>query len=142
LSLTLVLAIAAVGFLVSYLFFKTEDNEEYNHHFLLRLLLLGVLFGVFVLLGKAGIDSGTSCDLVVVNKYDDHSVNPDVNVTYTYDTICYSNTDANTAVTFYTLTLWLVRLLTAYILIYFLYEVFKYFERIVRGKRGRSKNER
>jgi hypothetical protein len=134
LSLSVILAIGAFGFLISYLFFKTE-GEGYGHHFLLRLLLLGILFGVFVLLGSSAMDASRDCQWLVT----------EINTTgdphdYSNQYVCLDEPKGY-AVTFYKLTLWTIRLLAVYLLIYFLYEVFMYFSRVVSGKRGRSKKE-
>lgn len=137
-SLALIVSIGLVGLLVSYLFFKT-GTEVYDKHFLLRLLLLGVLFGVFVLLGKAGLDSTQTCDLVLNGSFENHSATPNVTTTFSYDTVCYDNTQSTTGFTFYKLTLWIVRLLSAYILIYIFYEVFIWLSGVISGRRGRSK---
>lgn len=131
-TLTLIIAIASVGFLLAYLFFKT--GEEYDKHFLLRLLLLGCLFGIFVLLGKVGLDSQNTCDLVMNETLVDGNLS-----TYNYEAVCYDNTQYNTGLTFYKLTLWIVRLLSAYILIYFFYELFMWLSKVIRGVRGRSR---
>jgi hypothetical protein len=131
-TLTLIIAIASVGFLLAYLFFKT--GEEYDKHFLLRLLLLGCLFGIFVLLGKVGLDSQNTCDLVMNETLVDGNLS-----TYSYEAVCYDVTQYNTGLTFYKLTLWIVRLLSAYILIYFFYELFMWLSKVIRGVRGRSR---
>ena len=169
-GLELILGIGIVGLLLAYLFFKSNDDKGLGGHFLLRLMLLGCLFGIFVLLGKASMDSTETCELV--NNYTDNtyvygnslffendtpryhweyeeqSLQPQtkdeirlfhVREYKDYDVVCFKNTSANTGVTFYTLTLWIVRLISAYLLIYFFYELFLWLSKIIKGKRGRTK---
>lgn len=138
-GLELIIGIGFVGLLLAYLFFKSNDDKGIGGHFLLRLMLLGCLFGVFVLLGKAGLDSTQSCELVTISEFDDNTHPNNTTKTFFYDTICYSNTEANTGLTFYRLTLWIVRLISAYLLIYFFYELFLWLSKIIKGRRGRSK---
>jgi hypothetical protein len=128
----LIIGMGIVGFLLAYLFYQGEDKT----HLLLRILMLGALFGIFVLIGKAGLDADTSCELVV------NSTLVEDNLTiFSYDPVCYQITSSNTASTFYKVTLWIVRLISLYLVIYFIYEVFKWFAKIISGKYGRSKNE-
>jgi len=128
----LIAGLGIIGFLLAYLFFKFEDKQ----HELLRLLLLGCLFGVFVLVGKVGLDSNNDCELVVNSTYE-------VNTTlfFDYKTVCHSVSESNTGLTFYKLTMWIVRLISGYLLIYLFYYIFKWFSRIISGKRGRSKDD-
>lgn len=133
-SLELIIGIGITGLLLAYLFFKSNDDKGVGGHFLLRLMLLGCLFGVFVLLGKAGLDSTQSCDLKIMNE-----TTMNETTTFNYDTICYSSTQANTGLTFYRLNLWIVRLISAYLLIYFFYELFLWLSKIIKGRRGRAR---
>lgn len=171
-GLELILGIGIVGLLLAYLFFKSNDDKGLGGHFLLRLMLLGCLFGIFVLLGKASMDSTETCELV--HNYTDNTYVYGNSLFYEngtaryhweyepastppgqsdvdqvrlfhireykdYDVVCFKNTSANTGVTFYTLTLWIVRLISAYLLIYFFYELFLWLSKIIKGKRGRTK---
>ena len=169
-GLELIIGIGITGLLLAYLFFKSNDDKGVGGHFLLRLMLLGCLFGVFVLLGKAGLDSNEVCELVnnytddtyiygnslfYENntptyhwEYEEQSLQPQtkdeirlfhVRKYKDYDVICYSKTTANTGLTFYRLNLWLVRLISAYLLIYFLYELFLWLSKIIKGRRGRAR---
>jgi hypothetical protein len=128
----LIIGMGIVGFLLAYLFFQGEDKT----HLLLRILMLGALFGIFVLIGKAGLDSNTSCELLV-----NASVVDGNSTSFTYEPVCYQITQSNTASIFYNITLWIVRLISLYLVIYFIYEVFKWFARILSGKYGRTKKE-
>lgn len=129
----LMAGLGIVGFLLAYLFFNFGKDEISQKHYLLRLLLIGCLFGVFVLIGKVGLDSGVTCELVVNNTYENNTI-----INYEYERVCFDNTDASTGLTFYNLTLWIVRLISSYILIYLFYEIFMYMRKIISGKRGRS----
>lgn len=132
----LMAGLGIVGFLLAYLFFNFGKDEISQKHYLLRLLLIGCLFGVFVLIGKVGLDSSVTCDLLPSKSFENSTV-----ITFEYERVCFDNTDSNTGLTFYRLTLWIVRLISAYILVYLFYEIFMYFNRMIRGKRGRSKDD-
>ena len=130
----LMAGLGIVGFLLAYLFFNFGKDEIGQKHYLLRLLLIGCLFGVFVLIGKVGLDSSNVCELVVTGSYENSTV-----IHYDYDTVCYDSTENNTHNTFYLLTLWIVRLISAYIMVYLFYEIFTYMRDMIAGRRGRSK---
>lgn len=155
-----------VGFLLVFMFFKFENKQ----HEFLRLLLLGCLFGVFILLGKTAIDGTETCELVNNYTYNSHIYGnnftyPNGTATYHWDyagsgvpptadegvflfhlweekdfeVICYTNTSSNTANTFYKLTLWIVRLITGYLLVYLIWYIFGWVKEVISGKRGRAK---
>lgn len=171
-SYVLIAGLGIVGFLLAYLFFNFGKDEISQKHYLLRLLLIGCLFGVFVLIGKAALDSSETCELVhnytdnvyvygnslfYTNgtpryhwEYEEQSLQPqekeDIRLFHIYEykdyeRVCFKNNDASTGLTFYRLTLWIVRLISAYILVYLFYEIFMYLNAIIRGKRGRSRND-
>jgi hypothetical protein len=127
----LIIGLGIVGFLIAYLFFQSKDEKE---HLLLRILLLGILFGVFVLIGKASLDSTTQCSLELNQTVTDGNT-----TNYSYAPICYSVTENTTALTFYKVTLWIVRLISLYLLVYFIWHVWKWFSAIISGKYGRAK---
>jgi len=131
-SAILMFGVGIVGVLLAYMFFKFENQN----HEILRLLLLGCMISIFVLIGKVGLDSGNSCDLVLNNTYE-------VNTTiyFNYSTVCYDNTEANTGVTFYKLTLWIVRLISAYITVYLIWYVFKWLRNIINNRQMRNNDE-
>ena len=128
----LIAGLGIIGFLLAYLFFKFEDKQ----HELLRLLLLGCLFGVFVLVGKVGLDSNNRCELLLSNQ----TVSDGVTV-FEYESLCYEVSESNSGLVFYKLTMWIVRLISGYLLVYLFYYIFKWFSRLVSGKRGRSKDD-
>jgi len=105
---------------MSYLLFnlgRKDTETDGNNHFLLQLLLLFFIIIGVLLMGKAVDDSGTVCEVVI----NESIVN--VNTTsYTYMNQCYESTN-NTPTIFYKLTLWFVRLTSAYIFLYFVYQV-------------------
>ena len=135
-NIVLLVGLGFIGFLLAYLFFNFGKDEISQKHYLLRLLLIGCLFGVFVLIGKAGLDSTQTCNHVLSNMT---LVENNTVELYDYETLCYESDPNNTAKTFYVLTLWIVRLISAYILVYLFYEIFIYMRNIISGKRGRSK---
>jgi len=132
-GLELIIGLGIVGGLLAYLFFRMSEKELYDKHFLLRLLLLGCLFGVFILVGKVGLDSMTQCTVEVSNSTVDGGV-----TSFEYEQFCFE-TPETTGLTFYKLTLWIVRLISAYILVYLFYEIFLWLRDLIKGIRGRSK---
>lgn len=171
-NMVLMVGLGFVGFLLAYLFFNFGKDEISQKHYLLRLLLLGCLFGVFVLIGKAGLDSSQTCELV--NNFTDQQHVYGNNFSYSngtatyhwdyaasgipptadkgvflfhikeykyYDVVCFESDPNKTGNTFYVLTLWIVRLISAYILVYLFYEIFMYMKNMINGKYGRSKDD-
>lgn len=169
-NIVLLIGLGVIGFLLAYLFFNFGKDEISQKHYLLRLLLIGCLFGVFVLIGKAGFDSTQTCELVnnytdTVHMYGNNFTYENGTATYhwdyaasgvpptadkgvflfhkkeykEFDVVCFESDLNNTANTFYVLTLWIVRLISSYILVYLFYEIFIYMRNIIAGKRGRSK---
>lgn len=138
-NIVLMVGLGLVGFLLAYLFFNFGKDEISQKHYLLRLLLLGCLFGVFVLIGKAGLDSNTTCELVHNYSFIDHIHGNDFYEYKEYDVVCYESDPNKTSNTFYVLTLWIVRLISSYILVYLFYEIFMYMRNMINGKYGRSK---
>lgn len=136
-SLELIIGLGIVGFLLAYLFFKSGD--DYQEHVLLRILLLGLLFGVFILIGSAGLDSTTSCDVIISNQTEYEVVGNATVTEFSYDTLCYEKGSDNTALSFYQLTLWIVRLVSTYLIIYLVYKIFLWTRDVIGGKRGRTK---
>ena len=167
-NLVLMIGVGIVGFLLAYLFFKLDDNK----HQFLRLLLLGCLFGVFILAGKVGLDSNNVCELVP--NYTKTNYQYGNNFTYSngtatyhwdyaasgvpptadkgvflfhvyeyneYEVICYNMSEANTSVVFYKLNMWIIRIISAYLLVFLIFKVFMWSREYIGGKRGRAKDE-
>ena len=148
-SMELIFGLGMVLLVLAYLFIKLGEKEQ--SHMVLQLLLLGFMVGCFIIIGKAGIDS--NCNIELVNTSETYvyggnfsgsihwdekhaSLHPEFNpaddpiylfhreTTYNYDEVCE---DDNTETIFYNFLLWLSRIIIAYIIIYYIYEVLKYF---------------
>lgn len=125
----LVASIGVVTFLFAYMLFKlgerptvkeSGDEEGYStggKHFLLQLLLLFFIAGGVLLLGKVSVDDHCTYRVTNTTTVGDYDV-------FNYETNCEEST--GTALTFYKGVLWFVRLLFAYIFLYFVYEVLVY----------------
>ena len=144
-NIILLLSATVIGLFLWLIIFKSEE-EFRKKHFLLRLLLLGCLFGVLIIIGKIALDSTHVCSLVtnetlVGVNYNGSDIQ-DFTFNEYYDTVCFEADPNSTAVSFFKLVTWIIRLFGAYILIYALYEVFMYLRRLLKGIRGRTKNDR
>jgi len=149
-SMELLVGIGIVLFVLTYLFIKLGEKD--NPHIYLQLLLLGFMVGLFIIVGKAGIDA--NCEMKLNNTeeiykygdnftgyhwdYDYDSPKPNTApflfhkyIDYNYIEVCE---DDNTEVIFYKFLVWISRIIVAYIIIYYLYEVLKYFSIIGGGK--------
>lgn len=135
-SFSVIIGIGIVAFIISYIFFKTDDYDSFRGNVALKILLLGVLLSLFVLVGKATYDSNTVCELVVTNQTVSGS-----ETSFNYESFCYESVSTNTAELFYISTLWIVRLLGSALIIWLFYQIFVYLDSIIRGKRGRNKND-
>ena len=155
-SFELIAGIGIVLFVLSYLFIKLGEKEQ--SHMVLQLFLLGFIVGGFLILGKAGIDA--NCEIKLNDtretyKYGDNFTdyhwdqyivgdeptfhpNDDVAfifhryVDYNYVEVCE---DDNTETIFYRFLVWISRIIVAYIIVYYIYEVLKYFSLIGGGSK-------
>lgn len=111
---TIIMALVGVGLLL--LYFANTLNKE--NHFLLVLLTLFVVLGVFILIPKAILDNQNDCEIVIQN-----ATVIDNTTTYDYSEFCTTNT-AQTPLIFYRLMLWFSRVFIAYVFLYILYILF------------------
>jgi len=147
-------------FILSYLFIKLGERD--GTHFVLQLLILGFIMGVLLLVGKATIDANCEMklnetksiyeygdnftdyhwdsyipeDYPIFHPNDDTAFLFHVDTTYHYAKVCETD---NTENTFYKLMLWFNRIVVAYIILYFIYEVLIHFGKI--GRMGKKKEE-
>lgn len=129
-NLTLLVALGIFGFMLLFMFFKLRSDGQESEHFLLQLLVLGFLLGVFVLIGKVGLDDKDFCSWNVANS----TVSGDVTV-YDYDYECSTNTKT-TSTNFYSLITWLIRCVVIYVVLFFFYDLTKRLGWIGGKKRG------
>ena len=123
----LINSLAIVGALLLILFFKLNEAED-KKHFLLQLLLLGFVLGIIVLAGKTALDYKDDCSWLVNN---DTVTGDTTSYNYTYQ--CHTN-ENNTASIFYNITVWVMRIVAIYILLYFVYEILVFFGLMGGGK--------
>ena len=60
----LLASIGVFSFLLLFMFFKLGENKEKNHY-ILQLIILGFLMGLFVIIGKNAIDEKDYCIIIV-----------------------------------------------------------------------------
>lgn len=116
----LVSCLLGVAFIVIYLAVKLMEREEIGiGDYAALILLVGFLLGILLLLGKTAVDYKDNCNWLVANSTVSGST-----TSYQYNYTCNTNTQ-KTASTFYNLTLWIIRLVTAYLVIGFLFTFFQ-----------------
>jgi hypothetical protein len=129
-NIVLMSGMGIVGFLLIFMFFKLGEGEK--KHYLLQLLMLGFILGIFVLIGKASLDSNdySYCSWNMKNYTSVGGNITDMN--YSFE--CPNN-PPNTAGTFYKTTLWIMRVTFIYLFIYYFYELMSYFGLIKRREK-------
>jgi hypothetical protein len=126
---TILIGIGLVMFGLIYMFFRLGDKaEDGNNHFPLQLLMLFLILSCFTLIGKVTLDDQDFCSWNVIN-----STTNGATTTYGYDYQCETNPNS-TADIFYKTSLWIFRLVSAYVIIYLMYYVLRWINDIVRGK--------
>ena len=124
----LLASIGIFGFLLLFMFFKLGENKE-NNHYILQLVVLGFLLGLFVLIGKTALDEKNYCAWNVVNSTTTNGVN-----LYNYNYMCEENTHTTTR-SFYNTIIWFVKVVMMYIFLYITIEFFNYAKALIK-KRG------
>ncbi len=110
-GVTLIFGIGTLLFLVLYTAFSLEQK-----HFLLKVLLVAVVFFSMVLIPKAALDNQNYCDIVVSGA--NISI---VNYTsYTYKRECFDNNNNTTNILFNGAT-WFARFVAVYLIVYIIY---------------------
>ena len=112
-GLEVIFGIAIVAFLI--LYFALNLQLDVDSHVFLRYLSFLFFFILLVLLAKATFDQKDDCIQFIQNATVDQNV-----TSYEYDYHCTA-TSKNTASTFYTTMVWLLRLFITYVLGYILY---------------------
>lgn len=120
----LVAALGICSALLLFLFFKLGDEQKEESgwtKYPLQIIILGFLLGMIVLLGKATLDYNDNCAWLVNNS----TSLSNSTTSYQYSYSCSTNTNT-TASAFYQLTLWIMRLVTAYLVLAFAFELILY----------------
>jgi hypothetical protein len=131
-NLTLLIALGIFGFMLLFMFFKLRSDGGESEHFFLQLLVLGFLLGVFVLIGKVGLDDKDFCSWNVANA----TISGDTTV-YVYDYECDTNV-RTTSTNFYDLITWLIRCVVVYVVLFFFYDLARRLGFIGGKKRGEA----
>lgn len=120
------LAVVAIILLVLFVIIRQLDlgngtTTQYMIMNALQLILIGFVLGIIVMLGKIGIESYDNCSWLVTNSTTSGST-----TSYNYDYQCDVNTNS-TASTFYQMTLWMMRLIIAFMILAFAFDIIQYF---------------
>ena len=160
-SLLLLLSVLVTIIILLVLFVKLGDSDK-TEHWVLQFLVLGFIVGLVIIVGKIGLDSNQICnwnmnDTSTVNNYtfgcynstghliynlsnctanaEPLLLNSYTNYSITYD--CETSS-SQTGFTFYKTILWFVRVVAAYIIIFFIVEIYRFFWLKNRRKNDRS----
>jgi len=118
----LVASLIGVAIILVYLAIKlTERDSEGIGDYAILIVLIGFLLGILLLLSKTAVDYEDNCGWLVNNSTTSGST-----TSYQHIYQCSENTNT-TANSFYNLTLWVIRLVVAYIIIGFFFQLFNYF---------------
>lgn len=127
-------AIGIVLFVMIVLFNRLGNNESGgSSHYLLQLLVLGFILGCLILVGKTAVDNQDVCAWNIVNSSSVGGV-----TSYGYEYQCIENTK-NTTNIFFKSIIWFVKIVSIYIVLYFIYELLSYFN--VFAGRGEKREE-
>ena len=118
----LVASLIGVALILVYLAIKLTEKEDSGlGDYAILIILIGFLLSILLLLSKTAVDYKDNCNWLVNSSTTNGST-----TNYNYNYTCSTNTE-NTATTFYKLTLWVVRLVMAYVIIGFFFQLFQYF---------------
>lgn len=122
-----------IGFILVYLFSKLGQNTDKSangedvgvgdNHVLLRVLILAVLLGCFLVIGATTVDmSKQNCDILINQTHDNTSNPQDVMMVYSYSEFCFDN-DVNHGSTFYNIVRWFVYFVSIYLFGFLLFRI-------------------
>lgn len=117
----LVASLGLIAAILLFLFWKLSEETGNNYKYPLQIMMFGFLLGVIVLLGKVAVDYEDNCSWLVNN-----STTSGATTSYQYTYACSENPN-NTARTFYSVTVWIARIVTIYLFFAFVLEVMNYF---------------
>lgn len=127
-SVTLIsgLAVVAVILLILFIIIRQLDlgngtTTQYMIMNALQLILIGFVLGIVVMVGKVGVESYDNCSWLVLNSTTSGNM-----TSYGYDYQCETNTNG-TASLFYQMTLWMMRLITLFMILAFAFDTIQYF---------------
>jgi len=112
--------LVGVALILLALYYSLRDSSG-DSHYALKVILLGFLLGIILLIGKVAIDNNTNCSWLVNNSTTVGSTS-----SYNYVYTCEAN-DSTVANTLYNMSLWVMRLVSAYLILVFAFDVISYF---------------
>ena len=110
-GVTLIFGIGTLLFLVLYTAFSLDEK-----HFLLKVLLVAVVFFSFVLIPKAAIDNQDYCEIVVSGA----NISTANYTAYEYERECFENDNTTTSM-FFKGAIWFGRFIAAYLVIFIIW---------------------
>lgn len=113
---TSLLGVAAILLIIYQVLDRKSENQ-----YAFKVILFAFILGIILLLGKTSVDYSNHCELLLANATVAGSI-----TTYDYGYFCIENTNT-TALTFYEITLWIARILIAYLVFAFAFEAIQYF---------------
>ena len=155
-NITILIAAIAVCFILVYFFFKLGENkndeagEKKQNHFLLQILILALLMGSLLVIGKVALDDSQNCQFVNnateeiyvygtnLSGYHFDSYNLTLNpaqanldppilfhksITNEYKYLCEDNPN-NSAFVLYNILRWFVYATAIYIFVYIFYSIY------------------
>ena len=127
----LVASLGISSFILLILFLKLGEEQEKAEgwtRYPLQIILFGFLLGILLLLGKASYDYKDNCSWLV-----NTSITSGNQSNYTYAYTCSTNTQ-NTASAFYDITVWVLRIVIAYIFFAFAFSFIGHLKDLKEGK--------
>lgn len=115
-------SIGVVLFVLVVIFNRLGNNEEGSSHYLLQLLVLGFILGCLLLVGKVVVDNPDNCSWNQANATITGNV-----TTYGYSYDCFDD-GKTTGDVFFKSIVWFVKIISIYLVLYFVYELLTYFD--------------
>lgn len=122
-NLTLLIAAIVFACILVYMFFKLKESDSNGEgdvgSAIIRLLIISLLVGSVLVIGKVALDDYDNCAWLVSNSSVSGSL-----TSYSYDYTCSVNTNT-TAEIFYEVLLWFARFIGIYLFFYIVIAAYK-----------------
>lgn len=122
-NITLLVAAIVFACILVYMFFKLKESDNDGEgdvgSAVIRLLIISLLVGSILVIGKVALDDYNNCAWLVSNSTVSGSV-----TSYGYDYTCSVNSN-NTAQIFYQVLLWFARFIGIYLFFYIVIAAYK-----------------
>jgi len=110
-----------VAAILCFLFWKLSQEIDGGSRYPLQVVVFFFLLGIILLIGKVSVDYKDNCEWLLNNTV---IVGNTTNYNHTYQ--CNTNTNGSQSI-FYTITLWIFRITSAYLFFTFAFEAINYF---------------